>query len=405
MANVIIDNHSKLDTALMERTITEIVSAYEAVYPATDEKVTFVLLGSDEDYLAYLYDSLDGIHHIELQNDYESMFVMPPKTDDLVIALLAKDSLLPYLEGYFLEKDQGKDIEQDAVEYEFRKLLIIKFFQFAEQMIYEYSRLNSYVEMRDNRSSDYTEWWGLDYILHDTLISNYRGITALLKMAERYLPIKELHSFCQYFAMKYSSDMNRGYERNGAELDKLMAELADYPEETDEEIDVNSFWQKLSHAGESAPQYGSYYSGPEVEEESSDDIDDGPDVGQGIELFDEGEEEYTFTTNDMEEILEYYPQYVDVLYTLMQPAACFEGAQYYGFAQGVYDYLKERTGFKDDTWRMPEENLSIQNVIDIPFYEYVDSSQHCSVVNTLKMITMVKHIGTDFQRLEEREKN
>ena len=52
---------------------------------------------------------------------------------------------------------------------------------------------------------------------------------------------------------------------------------------------------------------------------------------------------------------------------------------------------------------MPEENLSIQNVIDIPFYEYVDSSQHCSVVNTLKMITMVKHIGTDFQRLEERE--
>ena len=31
MANVIIDNHSKLDTALMERTITEIVSAYEAV--------------------------------------------------------------------------------------------------------------------------------------------------------------------------------------------------------------------------------------------------------------------------------------------------------------------------------------------------------------------------------------
>ena len=94
---------------------------------------------------------------------------------------------------------------------------------------------------------------------------------------------------------------------------------------------------------------------------------------------------------------------MDLLYVIRQPEAFFEGAQFFGCAQGVYDYLKGRMGFADDTWRMPERNLYIRNVIGIPFYEYVDPTEERSVVNSLKMITMLHHIEDDFKRLEEKE--
>ena len=406
MANIVIDNRSKLDTVLMERTIREIISAYEAVYPSTDEKVTFVLLGSQEEYLAYLYDTLDGVHHIEMSTDCESMFVMPSKAgNDLTIAVLAKEKYLQCIEGYFMEKDQGsrKDKEKDIVKRELRVVSMMRFFQLAELMLYEYSRLNSFVEMKNQRSSDYRDWWGLEYILHDTLLSNYRGITALLKMMEPYLRVKEQRSFCRFVARMYSCDMNRGHERNKERIDKLLDEMEDYPDEdAAPDLDLSSYCQMISNISENDSFNGTYYSGDQ-EDDSFDDFEYEPDRKPEFESYYDYYADSDFTFDDYEALVEFYPDYMDVLYTLLEPAAFFDGAQYYGFAQGVYDYLKERTGFLEDTWRMPKENLSIVNVINIPFYEYLDASKECSVVNTMKMITMIKHIGTDFEMLEKGE--
>ena len=52
---------------------------------------------------------------------------------------------------------------------------------------------------------------------------------------------------------------------------------------------------------------------------------------------------------------------------------------------------------------MQERNLYLRNVIGIPFYEYVDPTGERSVVNSLKMIAMLRHIEDDFKKLEEKE--
>ena len=410
-----IENRSEWDNDLIERTIGEAISAYEAVFPTPGEDVMFVVFDKQEEYLDYLNGYSGEEHHFVVEENFACSFVFPEnEADDPVITILAEDERTSmFLFTYFQEKDQGskRDMDLGFVDDEIRSFRLQEFFYLSEMIMYEYSRLSSYSEMMHDWTTNFETWFDLDYILHDTLLSNYRSVMAVLKMAEPYLDARDLHSFWNALSMKYSTEMNQGHERNQEAIKELDAYLSkslrEEKADVDPEIDVDSIWRKLSHASENGQWYGSYYSGAESDQESDLDLldlEEEPSFHREEESYYEPEEDWRLTADDMEGFIKEFPEYeMDLLYVIRQPEAFFEGAQFFGCAQGVYDYLKGRMGFADDTWRMPERNLYIRNVIGIPFYEYVDPTEERSVVNSLKMITMLHHIEDDFKRLEEKE--
>ena len=410
-----IENRSEWDNALIERTIGEAISAYEAVFPTPGEDVMFVVFDKQEEYLDYLNGYSGEEQHFVVEENFACSFVFPEnESDDPVITILAEDERTSmFLFTYFQEKDQGskRDMDLGFVDDEIRSFRLQEFFYLSEMIMYEYSRLSSYSEMMHDWTTNFETWFDLDYILHDTLLSNYRSVMAVLKMAEPYLDARDLHSFWNALSMKYSTEMNQGHERNQEAIKELDAYLSkslrEEKADVDPEIDVDSIWRKLSHASENGQWYGSYYSGVETDQESDldlFDLEEEPSFHWEEESYYEPEEDWRLTADDMEGFIKEFPEYeMDLMYVIRQPEAFFEGAQFFGCAQGVYDYLKGRMGFADDTWRMPERNLYIRNVIGIPFYEYVDPTEERSVVNSLKMITMLHHIEDDFKRLEEKE--
>ena len=63
-----------------------------------------------------------------------------------------------------------------------------------------------------------------------------------------------------------------------------------------------------------------------------------------------------------------------MIYAVRNGSATYAGAQLFGLVHAYYDYLAEKTGAGDPDLILDPSSLSLPDVIDIPYYDYVSET-------------------------------
>ena len=188
-----------------------------------------------------------------------------------------------------------------------------------------------------------------DYHLHDEFITRYRGIWTCLKMAE---PLMETDLLYSLWNMYWDGAMKGFQEEKGA----IAAELKSITEGSRKSIRAFMDAEGLSPV--------------EMEEELE------YELAHPLQYRGEFDADGVPRMSDLEAvefvcIEETKRAVIPLIYAVKNRTATYEGAQLFGMIHAYYDFLAEKTGAGDPALIMDPAALSLPDVIEIPYYDYV----------------------------------
>lgn len=286
---------------------------------------------------------------------FDGQFLVPDeKTDILSMIICVNKDQIEGIEQYYHEKENGSLAGTPTEE---RGLKMMAFWHFVELVMHEFSHMCSYdrmmrlIDWEDTRMSK-----DIDYHLHDEYLARFRGTKAMLLMAEPYMETDMLFSLY----LGYWTDLGDSFRKRQEETkdfieherELLGQALPDLQEMTG--LDDEGFVKMLEEEFGHKLKYG------------------GEKLDGNLRLSDYEVIEFS-AVDEIAELTEPY------LYFLRNPVAVYEGVQFAGMITAFYDYLCD-----DKDLMIGEEELHLENVIDIPFWNYVDASRINQQANRFK---------------------
>lgn len=353
---MIITNHSAMPDILAERVVKECVGAYEVIYGKPSSDVEIILCSSEEDMEAECL-RIQGKDDFKDPKIYNGAFLAPDKyTDTLTITIVAEEKVVVGAKQYIREKDTAslRDTVLPGPEREKRGLKLMAFFGFVETLQHEYSHLCSFDAVM--RATDWQDpgfvKYSQNYHLHDEFIARYRGIWACLKMAEPLMETDLLYSLWNMYWDGVSKSFQEEKEAIAAELKRIKE---------GNRKSIRAFMDEEGLSSEEMAEELEYELAHPLQYRGEFDAEGVPRMSD-LEAV-----EFVCVEETRRAVL-------PMIYAVRNGSATYAGAQLFGLVHAYYDYLAEKTGAGDPDLILDPSSLSLPDVIDIPYYDYVSET-------------------------------
>lgn len=353
---MIITNYSVMPDILAERAVKECVGAYEALYGRPSSDVEIILCSSKAE-MEEERIRIQGEDEFEDRKNYNGAFLPPVQfADTLTITIIAEEKAAAGAKQYFREKDTAslRDAVLPDPEREKRGLKLMAFFGFAETLQHEYSHLCSFealMKATDWKDPGFVKY-SQDYHLHDEFIARYRGTFACLKMAE---PLMENNLLYSLWNMYWDSAV-KGFRE---EKTLIAAEVKRIREGGRDSI--RAFMHAEGLSPEEMTKELEYELGHPLQYRSELDVDGVP------RLSDLEAVEFVCVEETRRAV-------IPMIYAVKNRTATYEGVQMFGLVHAYYDFLSEKTGAGDPGLILNPKALSLPDVMDIPYFDYVSEA-------------------------------
>ena len=343
-----LENKTTYDTALLDQTITPLLRGFLNQYPFLEPscKVHLTLFNNPQELwqernLFYQGKAPDTIANLD------GIFLPPmEKTDTLRILLRVWPEAAASARCMQRELAEGSRAKQGGMQ---RDEQVFNYFELIEQTYHEFSHLCSY-----DRLMRITNWedpllptTNLDINYHDEFLAVYRSMTAMLHVLSPYLTSSLYRGLYLYYHDEFT---------NHANLTK---------NETNRSLLV--YRNELDRVFGTEKRRGTP---PSFLRKTIEDVIGHPlSCQEDFSLTDEEVFEYTIglKRNKIED--------KPCLYYLRNSEATYGGAHLSGMVRAFHAFAEEkiRVPFRNKA-ALPEAELHLENVMDIPFYTYMDSS-------------------------------
>ena len=228
------------------------------------------------------------------------------------------------------------------------------FFGFVETLQHEYSHLCSFDAVM--RATDWQDpgfvKYSQNYHLHDEFIARYRGIWACLKMAEPLMETDLLYSLWNMYWDGVSKSFQEEKEAIAAELKRIKE---------GNRKSIRAFMDEEGLSSEEMAEELEYELAHPLQYRGEFDAEGVPRMSD-LEAV-----EFVCVEETRRAVL-------PMIYAVRNGSATYAGAQLFGLVHAYYDYLAEKTGAGDPDLILDPSSLSLPDVIDIPYYDYVSET-------------------------------